>query len=197
MANTNAPAGLIPLEYGNGAPWTGQCRTYYVPSSDTNALAMGDPVVLAGSADANGVASVTLATAGAGFLGVVVGWGTAYGPANGDPDSQNTTIIPATKTKAYYVKVVDDPNVVFEVQELGTGTQLTAAAVGLNANLVAAANNGYVSGWMLDNATEATTATLDVKLLGLVQRRNNEFGAYAKWRVMINNHNLRAGITGV
>lgn len=198
MANTNAPFGLAPVEYLSGAKWNGQARRYYIPSSDTNAFAIGDPVVLAGDADSRGIASITLATAGSAFLGCIVGaGGLAYGGFSGDPTNLNTTVIPATKTKAYYVLVADDPNIIFEAQEIGTGTALTSAAVGLNVNMVAAANSGYLSGWVIDNTTEATTSTLDLKLLGLSQRNpNNTFGAYAVWNVLINNHVYRAGITG-
>jgi hypothetical protein len=197
MANANTPFGLAPVEYLGGAQWNGKARRYYIPSTDGNAFAIGDPVVLAGDADSNGVASITLATAGSAFLGCIVGMGgMAYGGPSVDPTNLNTTVIPATKTKAYYVLVADDPNIIFEVQEIGTGTALTSAAVGLNCNLVAAANSGYLSGWVLDNTTEASTSTLDVKLLGLKQVPGNAFGAYAKWLVLINNHVYRGGVTG-
>jgi hypothetical protein len=198
MANANTPFGLAPVEYLSGSPWNGQCRRYYIPSTDGNAFAIGDVVVLAGDADAKGIASITLATPGSAVLGVIVGMGgEKYGGPSVDPSNLNTTIIPATKTKAYYVLVADDPNIIFEVQEIGTGTTLTSAAVGLNANLVAGTNNGYLSGWLLTNSTEATTATLDVKLLGLSQRvPDNTFGAYAKWNVLLNNHVYRAGADG-
>ena len=77
-----------------------------------------------------------------------------------------------------------------------TGRRVASEA-GLNANLVAGTNSGYVSGWLLTNSTEATTATLDVKLLGLSQRvPDNAFGAYAKWNVLLNNHVYRAGADG-
>jgi hypothetical protein len=197
MANANTPMGLSPVEYLGGAQWNGKARRYYIPSTDNNAFAIGDPVVLAGDADASGVASITLATAGSAFLGAIVGMGgTQYGGPSVDPTNLNTTVIPATKTRGYYVLVADDPNIIFEVQEIGTGTQLTSAAVGLNCNLVAGTNSGYLSGWLLDNTTEASTSTLDVKLLGLKQVSNNAFGAYAKWLVLINNHVYRGGVTG-
>ena len=199
MANANTPFGLAPVEYLSGAPWNGQVRRYYIPSTDTNAYAIGDPVTLGGGADAKGVASVVLATPGSALVGAIVGaGGLAYGGFSGDPTNLNTTVIPATKTKAYYVLVADDPNIIFEVQEIGTGTALAAADVGLNANLVAGTNSGYLSGWLLDNTTEATTVGLDVKLLGLSQSVTpNDFGAYAKWRVLINNHHYRVGHVGV
>lgn len=198
MPNANTPFGLAPVEYLSGAPWNGQVRRYFIPQADANAYAIGDPVTIAGSSDANGVASVVLMTPGAGMLGVIVGMGgPSYGGGNFDPTNLSTTVIPATKTRGYYVSVVDDPNVVFEVQEVGTGTQLTAAEVGLNCNLVAGTNSGYMSGWQLTNTTEATTATLDVKLLGLSQKPGNAFGAYAKWLVLMNNHVYRGGVAGI
>lgn len=201
MPNTNTPQGLKPVGYLGAAEWNGQVRRYCIPQADTNAYAIGDPVTIAGSADARGVATVVLATPGSALLGPIVGMGgTAFGGPSVDPANLNTTVIPATKTRAYYVSVADDPNTIFEVQEIGTGTALAAADVGLNANLVAGTNSGYLSGWLLTNTTEATTATLDVKLLGLTQvpdPDNNTFGAFAKWRVIINNHCFRAGAVGL
>lgn len=199
MPNPNAPFGLSPVEYLSGAKWNGQVRRYYIPSSDANAYAIGDPVTLAGSADTRGIASVVLATPGSGMIGPIVGMGgLQYGGMSGDPTNLNTTVIPATKTKAYYVLVADDPNIIFEAQEIGTGTALAATDTGLNVNMVAAANSGYLSSWVLTNTTEATTNTLDCKLLGLSQRNpNNAFGAYAIWNVLINNHLYRGGVTGV
>lgn len=200
MANTNAPSGLSPVKYLNGAPWSGQANVYYIASNDTNAFAIGDPVKSNGSADTNGVPGVTLASAGTGnpVRGVIISAGAIQeGGPYVDPTNLNTTIIPATKTKAYYVLVVDDPNVIFEIQEDNAGTAFTADEVGLNANLKSGTNNGYVSGWVVDNAGETTTATLQLRLLGLARRANNAFGLAAKWLVLINNHELKAGTVGL
>lgn len=204
MANANRPMGLSPVQYLNGTPWNGGGRTYCIPSTDGTAYAVGDPVMLAGSADAAGIPTVILFAAGGGganpvtaCVGVIVGTqGSVYGGSFGVPQ-ESPVVIPATKTRAYYVMVCDDPNVIFEVQEVGTGTQLAATDVGLNCNLVAGTNNGYVSGWMLDNSTEAVTSTLDVRLMQLAPRRDNAFGAYAKWWVTINAHQYKAGTTGL
>lgn len=198
MPNANKPMGLSPVRFLTGASWNGQARTYYIASTDTNAFAIGDPVASSGSADSNGVAGITLATAGTGnpIRGVIVGLGTQES-LMADPSNLNTTVVPATKTKAYYALVADDPSIIFEVQEVGTGTALTASEVGLNANLVAGANNGYQSGWQIDNSGEGTGSTLQVRLLGLARRQDNAFGQYAKWLVKINNHELAAGTAGI
>lgn len=200
MANTNRLGGLTPLEYLDGSPWSGKGRMFYIPSTDNNAYAIGDPVVMAGSADANGVASVTLATAGtAGIvLGAVLGFGsTVYGGPGVDPNATSTIVIPATKLHAYYVMVSDDPNIVYSIQEGGAGTALTVADVGSNANLVSGTNTGFVSGWAMDNASVNTGATRQLQLLGLVQTQDNAFGQYAKWKVRINYHQYTAGQAGV
>lgn len=200
MANTNAPSGLAPVRYLSGAPWNGQARLYCILQANGSAYAIGDPVTAGGSADDNGVPNVVLATAGTGnqVTGVIV---SAGGITNGgfmaDPTNLNTTVIPATKTKNYYVMVVDDPNVIFEIQEGGAGAALTKADIMNNFNLLSGTNSGYLSGWALDNASAANTATLQLKLLGLAQRKDNTFGAYAKWLVKINNHTFGAGTAGV
>jgi hypothetical protein len=198
MPNANKPFGLSPVEHIDGSPWNGKTRMYFIPQADTNAYAIGDPVTHRGTASSSGVPGVVIATPGSGILGVIVSaGGPRYGGMAADPQNLNTTVIPATKTRDYYVLVCDDPFVIYEAQEVFSGTALAAADVGLNANLVAGANNGFVSGWTINNATEATTATLDVKLLGLSQKPGNEFGIGAVWRVMINNHVFKAGSTGI
>lgn len=198
MANSNAPFGLAPVQYLTGNPWSGQARLYYIASTDTNAFFVGDPVASSGDGSADGVAGVTLGTAGSAIRGVIVSMGGLQdGGFLGDPTNLNSVSIPATKTKNYYVLVVDDPLVIFEVQE--TGTALTSADIGLNANFVngTPATGVNVSATQLANSTKAITSTLNLKLLGLAQRTDNAFGTNAKWLVLINNHEYKAGTAGV
>ncbi len=200
MANSNTPWGLSPRKYMNGSPWNGQATMYYIASGDTNAYAIGDPVTLSGSGDGNGVAGVTLATAGSTnlVLGPILGMGgIAYGGPGVDPNSPNITVIPATKSKAYYVLVADDPNILFSIQDSGDGTAFAATNIGNNANLKSGTNSGYLSGWQLTDTLPGTGATLQVQLLGLDQVPGNAYGAYAKWLVRINTHQFRAGVSGV
>lgn len=200
MANANTPMGLAPKEYLDGSPWNGAAHLYCILSADGNAYAIGDPVTLAGSGDDNGIANVTLATAGTGnpVTGVIV---SAGGLKNGgfmaDPTDLNTTVIPATKTKNYYVMVCDDPNVLFEVQEDSVGNNVAKTDLGNNFNLASGTNSGYLSGWLLDSSSAANTATLQLKLVRLAQRSDNAIGQYGKWLVKINNHTFGAGVAGV
>lgn len=201
MANTNKPSGLAPVGYLNGAPWTGGGNVYCIPDTDdTNAYAIGDPVMLAGGADANGIPTITLATAGTGnmVLGAIVSGAGAlnYGSAYGVP--QDTPIvIPATKSRSYYVLVADDPNTIFEIQEDSIGGSIAATDIANNYNLISGANNGYVSGWMLDSSSKATTATLQLKIVRASPVQGNTFAStYCKFQVIINNHAYRIGQAG-
>ena len=212
MANLNAPSGLSPSCYRSGTSYNGQFRLYYIPSTDTNAYAIGDPVAsLTNAASANGISAVTLATAGssAQLRGVLVTAGGALGSnaainvaGSGffDPNALGSIVIPATKTQSYFVGICDDPDVLFEVQEWGGAsyTALTAADIGKNINLKSGANNGYISSWVIDTtAASSTSNTRQLKLMQLVQRRDNAFGQYAKHLVLINQHELNPPTSGV
>ena len=196
MANVNRPSGFTPVQYLNGSAWNGQARLYSIAAAYNVALYIGDPVISGGGADANGVPTIALGAATGGLRGVIVGLGTAEG-LMANPKNLDITYRPAAaQATDWYAMVVDDPNVLFEIQEQSNGTQLTAAEIGLNTISVLGTGNGYVSGWLLASTTGATaavTATLQLKLMGLVRRPDNAFGAYAKHLVQINVHELSHG----
>jgi hypothetical protein len=195
MANSNRPAGLVPVKHLNGAVWNGQANVYSIAASYGTALAVGDPVISSGTSDANGIQGIAIAGTTGAIRGVIVGLGTAEGGIF-NPNNLNVIYRPATDPAEWFALVVDDPNVIFEIQEHANGTQLAAAQCGKNQVMVSGANNGYVSGWQLasmTDATAATTATLPLRLLGLSRRTDNAFGAYAKWLVQINVHELGHG----
>jgi hypothetical protein len=87
-----------------------------------------------------------------------------------------------------YVLVCDDPDVLYEIQEDSDTSTLAKTSIGLNADLIAAAGSTYTrrSGFMLDSSTAATTATLQLRIIELAQRPDNEIGTNAKWLVAIN-----------
>lgn len=195
MPNTNVAFGLKPVRYASGQPYTGAVTEYFVPASDGTALFIGDPVILAGSADAGlTAAAVTRATAAGGnrITGVVVG----FRPS----DSIIANGYRLASTEAY-VLVADDPELLFEIQEDSVGGALAAADIGLNADLVAGTGNTFTkrSGFQLDTSTKATTATLQLRIAGIVNRADNEVGAQAKALVRLNltTETPAAGSTGV
>lgn len=195
MANINKPSGFTPVQYLNGAPWTGQARLYSIAANYGTALYIGDPVISSGTADTNGVPGIAIGATTGALRGVIVGLG-VYEGGMFDPTNLDRVYRPASDTRVWYAMVADDPNLVFEVQEESNGTQLAATEVGLNQISKSGTGNGYLSGWQIPSATGATpntTATLQLRLLGLARRVDNAFGAYAKWLVQINVHELAHG----
>lgn len=209
MANTSKIAGFRAVKHTNGSPYNGQANMYAVLAADATALFVGDPVKLDGSGSAVGLASVTKATAGAAVLGVIQ----AVIPAKMDPVSGKMTAGSIVLDTPQYrvastdalVLVADADDVVYEVEAV-TGANASYSFVvtdiGLNADLstVAGSTTTGTSAAALDMATKATTATLQWKILGSVQRVDNEpTGASTKVLVKINNATMGngTGATGV
>lgn len=201
MPNLNAPRGFVPSRYLNGASWNGQTNLYYIPAADGSAYAPGDVVKSAAVSDANGVMGIQKAAGTDVVRGVIVGFMVAapYG-VNLQAPALDLSIqtVPAAKSRAYYALVVDDPSVIFELQDDGLSA-LTAAAVNKNASFTVANPSGIAqnSASVLNTASVATTNTLNLKIMGLVQRDDNAFGVNAKWLVKFNLHELLGGTSGV
>ena len=92
-----------------------------------------------------------------------------------------------------------DPNTIYECVEGNSGTALTAAATGLNASLAmgtvdTTTGNGKT---IINNATEATTSSLDVQLLRKKPEVGNDFGYGCKWLVRLNLNQYKASTTGI
>src|SRR4051812_12623874 len=133
MANQNQPSGLAPVRYLGGSAWNGAANQYCILAADTNAFFVGDRVTTIGNAgaDANGIPAVTLAAPGTAARGVIVAVGT-FGPGGPpvNPNNLNAVSRPTgAQTVNYYALVVDDPDVLFEVQEAGARATLTASSV--------------------------------------------------------------------
>jgi hypothetical protein len=202
MANQNQPAGFMPVRYRSGAPWNGAVNFYTYLAAETAQVWIGDPVTTVGSAnaDAFGTPAVKLASAGAAVRGVVVGIGTfAQGGPYINPNNLTLFTRPVNAQSGnYYFAVVDDPDVIFEIQEAGAGSTLLAASCNRNANFNLGTRTATLplSPTFLDNNTVNTTSTLNCKILGAVQRADNTpFTQYQKWLVSINNHEFSTGTT--
>lgn len=208
--NPNKPGGLSPIASLSASGYTGKGRLYYIAPSDTNPYYIGDLVTVTGTGDpVAGLPGITLATAGNPAVGVVIALGvTRDGGAYANPGNLDITWRPSgANVKSYYALVEDDPNVIYEIQEGGVGTNLTTAALQFNANILysAPATGVVYSGTTLDNGSAAVTATLNLKILSLARRVDNNFittapgtgGGAQKWWVLINNHVYRAGTAGV
>ena len=191
MANTDTPFGFKPIEHLNGNPWNGKTRVYYIPSTDNTAVFIGDPVKSAGAADTTGkFPTVAQAAAGELIRGVAIAFSDQPYVAF-DTTNQLRTYRPAST--AMYAFVVDDPDVIFEIQEDSVGNSITTAMVGLNTDITVGSGSTStgISAVELDSSDTATAAG-QCKMLGLVDRPDNELGNNAKWKVLIVEHEMRS-----
>ena len=185
MANVNKPNGFSPVGNLLGGKWNEQGRVYAIPTSDTtNSYAIGDCVMSASGSDATGIRNIqkwTGATTTSVLpLGIIVGIRVADPGVSLVGTNLNLTqtyIAAGTRTNTRYVYVVDDPFVLFEAQFGATGA--TAAQLSLNAAVtISAADQTSLSPSSpfsdMVLSGPAVTATLPIRLLGAVQRIDNE-----------------------
>ena len=195
MASVSRINGFRPVKTITGAPYNGQANLYFVPSTDSTTIMVGDAVKLAGDARAaTGAPTVTRASATDVAVGIVVGIVfTGVGDLTNVPpvNNLNTPIYRAPSTDRYLL-VCDDPNVVYETQYAGTSVAAATitANVGLNGQFVTTAGNTTTgaSGMQLDSSGLATTATLPLKITGFPNRPDNIPGdTYFSYYVKLNN----------
>lgn len=202
MANTSRINGFRPVKHTGGSPYNGQSNLYYVASASDEIL-VGDIVKLGGSADANGIASANLCGATDVPVGVVVGIVNPKRDPAGKMSTGSITLDLPTQAQIAvggegYILVCDAPDVVLEA-EASNGTP-AATDIGLNISHANGARTAatITSTAYLDFGTEATTSTLNFRLLGFVQRVDNEIGASAKMLCGFNVHQYNAvGTTGI
>ena len=190
MANVNAPFGLKPVSSAFSGPYNEGAQQYAAEAADSAVIRYGDPVTLTGAATAEGVPIVALATAG-GTTNFITGIAVGFRPLGA---TEWLGYRPASV--AYEVLVADNPDAEFFIMEDSVGGAVAVASVGLNAQLVYGTATGNISAAMLDSSTAATTATHQLRILGLAQIVNNEQGNYAIWRVRLNMHTHAPAIAG-
>jgi len=197
MANVSRINGLRPVKHVDGSPWNGQLNRYFVAASDATAIFQGDLVKLAATIDTQGQTVIPGVPSIGGTPGVakfVAGTDSAaVGVACGfsiNPLNLNSPQYRPAST-AMYVLVADAPDTVYEVQ---SGVAPTPTDLNLNAQ-VADAGGSTVTGQSGITVTSyATTATLPLKVMGAVQKVDNDItSANYKILVMINNHQFSGG----
>ena len=192
MANVSRPTGLRPIKHVNGSAWNGQTEVFALLAADSTVVGVGDVVNWGGTADANGVASITRATSDAGLpVGVVVGF---------IPDYSNLAIPSQYRaaSTARYAFVCVDPTVVYEVQA-GASTAITAVGMNMGLNYTAVNTATGVSAMTALGGAGATTATLPLKVIGVAQRPDQDMSDPLNWKLLVtlNTANLSGNTTGV
>lgn len=195
--NTNAPQGLKPVRYQDGTPYTGKVNKYAIAGSYATAMGQYDPVAVLSDG------TLGIGVAGSQCRGVLM-W-TEYTDSNGvygkHPNWPAAQAIKAGTTA--YGFVADDPTLCFDVQETNgssaAGTALALADRNLNINFVIGAPNTMgVSTTSINNTTENTTSTLNLRILDLSDYPGNAVGSFANWLVTWNTHDLKSvGTAGV
>ena len=188
MANIDKAFGLRPI--GNLSA-TGAQKQYGYEIADNQAgtIFQGDLVVLTG-----GFISRFLPASHTAAVGVFNGCN-YNDPTTGKPTFSNFYPGSVNITSGQIsADVLDDPNQLFIVQ---CDADFVAADVGKNADVIGtggSTTNG-ISTMELNSSTLATTAALNLKVVGLYNDVNNAFGTNAVVVVKINEHVY--GSTGV
>lgn len=190
MANVSRVNGLRPVKSLSGSPWMGNVETFSVASSDATPIGIGSVVKSAGTADANGVQTVTRMAANTDLpSGVVVGVVPVY--SNLNPPVYRAASV------AQNVQVVVAPDVVYEIQ---ANAATAVADIGLNVGLVYTADSTTtgLSSMQADMATKNTTATLPLKIVGVVQRPDMDLSDSSNWKLLVtlNTNNFSGSTAG-
>lgn len=190
MANVNAPQGFKLIKSWNKPPVVMVGLASY-----GTALGVGDPIVKAGSSDANGIPSVELASAGSSGIidGVITGI-LASSPDGLSGGLLNTDVPYRPASTLRYLQVCTDPQAEYEIQ---ANAAFTAADIGLNADYATGTPSSVFgnSTAVLDASSKGTGETLQCHIERLAD--GEEFGTYNKVVVTINTHRNNGQTAGV
>ncbi len=201
MANPTIAFGLRPVRYRSGAAWTGACNPYYVPSGESAAFFIGDPVTINGDSNDAQVSAVGAGTFESGMLAEVVITTLA---ATNVITGVVVGVFPVTESSLPYkpatteavVMVADDPNLVFQIRDDGT-TLLTVDSIGLNAIMESGTGDTTTgrSGYVMDTNSDAPAvdSTNQLRILNMSRIPDNELLKDAVWDVSLQNHTEAAG----
>jgi hypothetical protein len=189
MANIDKAFGLRPI--GNLSATGAQKQYgYQIADNHSGTIFQGDLVVLTA-----GFISKFLPGSHTAAVGVFNGC-SYIDPTTGKPTFKNfyPGSIDVAAGQVINADVLDDPNQLFLVQ---CDAGFVAADVGKNADVVGTGGSttSGISAMELASSTLATTAALNLKVVGLYNDVNNEFGTNAVVVVKINEHVY--GSTGV
>lgn len=174
--SVSAPYGMRPVNLIGGQVFSGSTRLFAIATNSSTAIYYGDVVKLA-----SGVLVKDTGTDAASPVGVFLGC-TYTDPTYGKTFRQyypGTTNI--TDVQAY---VVDDPDALFKVAVVSTGTTISYVAstvVGKNAVLVQ--NTGVTASGDATNgisSTTATTSTWPLRIISVVPETQSAAGSYTE-----------------
>ena len=208
MANPDNPFGFKAIKHKLGVGLNASLSSYSVLATYGTALFIGDPVIrVAGGSNAAAVtagivrhpiASLPEIERAAGTDGTyVTGIIAGFEP---DPDALGLRQHRLAST-ARVVHVIDDPFVVYKIQDDGAAA-LGATAVGLNALFIlTTAGNAVtgISGAELDSNATAPSADASnpLRIVAKYEDGINVVGANCIWEVMLNQHTEIPNVLGI
>ena len=165
----SAPYGLKPVGLIGGEVYSGSTRMFKIASAYGTAIGNGDLVKIA----SDGTVQKDTGTATATPVGVFVGCSYTNPTTNQKIFTQNWTASTVASDAVAYV--VDDPNALFKIAFVSSGTTITttgvtrANCVGMNGTLVQNAVNAATGNSTVAlSATTATTNTLPIRIIDVV-----------------------------
>ena len=184
----SAPYGLKPINRIDGLPYAGAFRQIPVAASFGTAIFFGDTVQI----DSTGYLILSTSTNAGTIVGVCVGG--QY--VNSSGQTVQGQYIPAsisTSTNLAYAYVVDDPNALFKVAVVSSGTTMSSAGrtvVGSNLALVLNAGNTTTgdSAYAVTLTGAGTTATIPIRVIDVVPETATAADTYTELLVKINAH---------
>lgn len=209
MAITNVSRkGFDRIQHKGASAASGSVGMYYIPSGDNVACFIGDMMKMSDSAAAAstgdlamGLPKVVQAAASSStdiHVGVLAAVNQHLGVS-----IANTVLSRRHRPASVgmYVMIYDDPEEVFSIQ---CDDAVTAGLtfVGSNADFVVGTGNATTgrSASLLDLVSATTTATLPLKIVGVVNSPDNSFQAgdlNMKYRVVVNTHARKGGTLGM
>lgn len=196
MANRDTPFGLRLFVQAHDQP----LYKVVIPATDSGLVGIGDAVKIAGSSGVAGsgpqAPTVARCAAGDPIFGVVQG----FDHIDVAVASRNDTIMHRPASVAMYALIrIANHEDIYEVQCDDVGGDLAGADIGLNADLVVADCDAVtgISAMELDTSSKATTATLQLHIIGFSPAEDNVV-ASTNQKVLVTLNNIQsAGGTGV
>ncbi len=173
MANADAAFGFRPVNR-TGSPYNGATLRVAFAAGDSTATFIGDAVKLAGSSLSDNEGSfptVAQCAAGDPVLGVIVAFEADPATSLEDQYRKASTV--------RYAQMAPASEAYFEVQADDDTATLDADSVGLNANFIVGTGSTVtgLSAMELDSDTANTTNSLDLQIVAITPRPDNEVGS--------------------
>ena len=193
--NVEAPYGLRPVKLVSGSPFVGITRQYKIASGYATNIFNGDAVRLVTSG------TIERDAADAAMTPIGVFLGCSYTDPNTKQKLFSQYYPAGTAADDIYAYVADGTDILFKVVVVSSGTTVGALALtDLGANVAMVDNAGDTNtgnSKIAISATTATTATLPLRIVELVEETRNAAGGYTEALVKWNAGHQFNNTTGV